>query len=46
MSGSGSAHAASPLDEIALAQGVWQGTLTYRDHSPPHRLVVQPTRPA
>lgn len=35
-----------PLDEIARAQGVWQGTLTDRDHSPPHRRVVRPTRPA
>lgn len=33
-----------PVDKIALAHGVWQGTLTCRDYSPPHRLVVLPTR--
>ncbi len=41
-----------PLTPLALAPGAWAGTLTYRDWSPPHKLVtlrcrlfVAPTAP-
>lgn len=34
----------APVPVLAAVQGEWQGSLTYRDYSPPHRLVTLPTR--
>lgn len=34
----------APADALAAAEGVWTGTLTYRDYSDPDREVTLPTR--
>lgn len=37
-------HDPAPDPALAAVEGAWMGTLTYRDYSPPHRLVTLPTQ--
>lgn len=42
--GASSQGAAAPEPALAAVEGVWRGTLTYRDYSSPDKMVTLPTR--